>query len=128
MDEVEKSFVEHRGWPRNAIDKFIDKAQLLLPAEATQESPTAEIVNLSAAGAGVLTPMRIKKGTHVKLQILGKEIPTLDLEAEVRWSAQSPVSTGQYPIGLKFRPLEKQRQAKLRDFIEIIRKHRPPSE
>ena len=53
MDEVEKSFVEHRGWPRNAIDKFIDKAQLLLPAEATQESPRAEIVNLSAAGAGV---------------------------------------------------------------------------
>ncbi|NQU07622.1 MAG: PilZ domain-containing protein, partial [Candidatus Abyssubacteria bacterium] len=93
MDDVEKSFVEHRGWPRNVIDKFIDEAQLLLPVEVTQESPRAEIVNLSAAGAGVLTPMRIKKGTHVKLQILGKEIPTLDLEAEVRWSAQSPVST-----------------------------------
>lgn len=127
-DDIEKSFVECRGWPRTILHKVIDEAQLLLPPDAEDRVPSAEIVNLSAAGAGVLMPMRLKKGTQVKLQIQGKDLAKLDLAAEVRWSAESPVSTGKYPAGLKFLPLPEQGQSALQAFIDTMRKHRPLSE
>ena len=128
MEHIEKSFVQRRGWPRTIIDKVIDEAQLLLPTQLPQDASHAEIVNLSNAGAGVLMPMRFKKGAQVKLQILGKEVPSLDLEAEVRWAAETPVSTGKYALGLKFLQLDEERQTKLQGFIEAMQKHRPPSE
>jgi hypothetical protein len=72
--------------------------------------------------------MRIEKGTQVRLQIQGKQIPELDLEAEVRWAAESPVSTGKYPAGLKFPPLEEERRNELQALIESMHKHHPRSE
>ena len=128
MDDIEKSFVERRGWPRVAIEMVIDEAQLLLPAPSDEAPPPAEVVNISASGAGVLLPVRIEKGTQVKLQIQGKELPTLDLEAEVRWAAESPVSTGKYPAGLKFHSLEGLPKSKLQELIESMHKHHPRSE
>ncbi|UCD58883.1 MAG: PilZ domain-containing protein [Candidatus Hydrogenedentota bacterium] len=128
MEDVEKFFVQRRGWPREIIDKLIDEALLLLPAELSESAPRAEVVNLSEAGAGVLTPMPLKKGTHVKLQIWGKDIPTLEFEAEVRWAATSPVSTGKYPTGLKFLRLDEQGRSSLQEFIHTMRKYRPPFE
>ncbi len=128
MEDVEKFFVQRRGWPRTIIDKLIDEAQLLLPTQAPGGAPRAEVINLSRAGAGVLMPMRLEKGTQVKLQISGKNIPRLDFEAEVRWASSSPVSTGKYPAGLKFHHLDEARMLKLQDFIEIMRQHRPPAE
>ncbi len=125
MKEVEKFFVERRGWPRMVIGKLIDEAILVLPSESPEKAPQAEVVNLSEAGAGVLMPMRLKKGTPVKLQILGKDIPRIDFEAEVRWSAASPVSTGKYPLGLKFLRLSEDKLTKLKDFLEVMRKYRP---
>lgn len=123
MDDVEKYFVERRGWPREIIDKFIGEALLHSAAQPQDDVPTVEVVNLSEAGAGVLISARLEKGTPVILQICGESIPRLDFEAEVRWSAESPVSTGKYPMGLKFRPLEEGSLIKLRDFIEILRTH-----
>lgn len=128
IEDIEKFFVQRRGWPRMIVDKLIDEAQLLLPAQLSESAPRAEVVNLSRAGAGVLMPMRLEKGTQVKLQISGKNIPPLDFEAEVRWASSSPVSTGKYPAGLKFRSLDKDRLLKLQDFIEIMRQHRQPAE
>lgn len=128
MEDIEKFFVQRRGWPRTIIDKLIDEAQLLLPAQVSEGAPRAEVVNLSRAGAGVLMPMCLKKGTQVKLQISGKNLPRLVFEAEVRWASSSPVSTGKYPVGLKFQHLDEDRLLKLQDFIEIMRKHRPPFE
>ncbi len=123
MDDIEKSFAERRGWPRTIIHEIIDEAQLLLPPPSEKNPPLAEVVNISASGAGVLLPMRLEKGTLVRLQIKGKQIPGLDLEAEVRWSADSPVSSGKYPVGLKFMSLEEQRQSKLEELIEKMRQH-----
>jgi hypothetical protein len=123
VDDIEKSFVERRGWPRTIIHKVIDEAQLLLPAASDEVPPLAEVVNISISGAGVLLPKHFEKGTRVRLQIQGKELPTLDLEAEVRWASRSPVSTGKYPAGLKFHSLEKQRKSKLQELIESMRKH-----
>ncbi len=127
MDDIEKSFVERRGWPRSIIDRLVTEAQLLLPAHLQENPPAAEVVNLSVSGAGVLIPIRLEKGTQVKLQIMGKDVPSLELKAEVRWAARSPVSTGKYPAGLKFLPLESERQTALQAFIDAMRKHRPTS-
>ena len=80
-DDIEKSFVERRDWPRTIIDKIIDEARLSLTSHPQENSPPAEVVNISASGAGVLMPMRLEKGAQVKLQILGKDIPELDLDA-----------------------------------------------
>lgn len=128
MDDVEKYFVERRSWLREIMEEFIGEALLLSAAQPREDAPPVEVVNLSEAGAGVLISARLEKGTPVSLQICGENIPRLDFEAEVRWSAESPVSTGKYPMGLKFRPLEEGSLSKLRDFIEILRTHRPPSE
>ncbi len=128
MDDIEKAFVEQRDWPRYILETLISEAHLLLPADTQQIPPSAEVVNLSSAGAGILMPMRLEKGTQVKLQIAGKDIPKLDLEAEVRWAAQSPVSTGKYPAGLKFLRLEKKMDAELQAFIETLRQLHRPSE
>ncbi|RJP73746.1 MAG: PilZ domain-containing protein [Candidatus Abyssobacteria bacterium SURF_17] len=125
MQEVEKLFVERRGWPRMVISQFIDEALLVPKVPALEAAPRAEVVNLSEGGAGILTPTRIKKGTRVTLQIAGKDIPRLDFEAEVRWAAEVPVSTGQYPMGLKFLPLDNESRARLQQFIELLRKYRP---
>jgi c-di-GMP-binding flagellar brake protein YcgR len=103
----------------------IEKAQLGLSPSADENASHAEIVNVSAGGAGVLLPIRVNKGTQVRLQIQGKHIEEVDLEAEVRWAAQSPVSTGKYPAGLKFPPLEEQRQKKLHALIESMQRHHP---
>ena len=110
------------------IGDMIDEALLLSRPQVPGSVPRAEIVNMSAAGAGVLMPHRLKKGTPVTLQISGKLIPEVDIEAEVRWSAESPVSTGKYPMGLKFLQLDGKRQSKLMGIIEILRQHRPPQE
>ena len=128
MDDVEKKFVERRDWPRKIIDEFIGEALLLSAAQTREDAPPVEVVNLSEAGAGVLISARLEKGTPVILQICGENIPRLDFEAEVRWSAEVPVSTGKYPMGLKFQPLEEASLTKLRGFITILRTHRPPSE
>ena len=127
MDDVEKYFVERRGWPRQIIGKLIGEA-LLSASQSREDPPPVDVVNMSEAGAGVLIAARLEKGTPVILQICGENLPRLDFEAEVRWSAEAPVSTGKYPMGLKFRPLEGGSLSKLRDFIEILRTHRPPSE
>jgi c-di-GMP-binding flagellar brake protein YcgR len=128
MDDIEKSFAERRGWPRTIIHKVIDEAQLLLHPPSDEAPPLAEVVNISASGAGVLLPMRIEKGTQVRLQIKGTQFSGLDLEAEVRWSAEEPVSGGKYPVGLKFLLLEEQRQSKLQELIEEMRQHPPTPE
>jgi hypothetical protein len=128
VDDIEKSFVERRDWPRTIIHKVIDEAQLVLPTASNEAPPPAEVINISISGAGVLLPKHIEKGTQVKLQIQGKEVPTLDLEAEVRWAAGSPVSTGKYPAGLKFHSLEEQRINKLQELIEAMRRHHTRSE
>ena len=128
MDDIEKSFAERRGWPREIIHKVIDEAQLLLPLSSEEPPPLAEVVNISASGAGVLLPMRLEKGVQVKLRIKGNEIEYLDLEAEVRWSAEEPISEGKYPAGLKFLSIEEQRQTKLQALIEEMRQHPPTPE
>ncbi|GAB4330934.1 MAG: hypothetical protein Kow0099_01920 [Candidatus Abyssubacteria bacterium] len=127
MEDIEKVFVQRRDWPRLAIDKLVEEAHVLPSHEAKrEEAPPAEIVNLSQAGAGVLTRMKLAKGTHVNLEIRGKEIPRLTFQAEVRWSAGSPVSTGLYPAGLKFTNLDESSRMRLCHFIDLMRKHRPP--
>ncbi len=128
MDDIEKSFVERRGWPRTIIHKVIDEAQLLLPPPSEEPPPLAEVVNISASGAGVLLPMRLEKGTQVRLRIKWKQLPGLDLEAEVRWAAEAPVSGGKYPAGLKFLSLEEQRRSNLQALIEEMRQHPPMPE
>ena len=128
MEEIKKSFVERRGWPRTIIDKLIDEAKLQLPADHPQGTPQAEVVNLSEAGAGLLTPMQLTKGMQVKLEISGKDIPRLNLEAEVRWSSSSPVSDGKFPAGLKFHRLNEQGRMDLQNLINLMRKYRPPLE
>ncbi|MBI5118752.1 PilZ domain-containing protein [Candidatus Poribacteria bacterium] len=125
MKEVEKLFVERRGWPRAVIGSLIDEAVLTLPNQSPERAPRAEVVNLSEAGAGVLTPVELKKGTAVKLQIFGRNIPQLVFEAEVRWTMTSPVSTGKFPVGLKFMNLDQKGKTALLSFIEVLRKHRP---
>ena len=125
MDDIEKYFAERRGWPREIIHKVIDEAQLLLPLSSEEPPPRAEVVNISASGAGVLLPMRLEKGAQVKLRIKGNQIEDLDLEAEVRWSAEALVSSGKYPAGLKFLSIEEQRQTKLQELIEEMRQHPP---
>ena len=127
MEDIEKSFVERRDWPRTVIEKFIDEALLALPSQVSEDSPRAEVVNLSEAGAGVLMPMRLEKGTKVRLELSVKDLPGLDVEAEVRWAPSSPVSTGKFPLGLKFTNLDEQSLLKLQGFIEIMRQLRPPS-
>jgi len=126
MDDIEKSFVERRDWPRTVIEKLIEQALLALPAQVAETARTTEVVNLSRAGAGVLMPMRLEKGTKVRLEISVKDLPGLDFEAEVRWAPTSPVSTGKFPVGLKFMNLDKDRLLKLQGFIEMMREHRPP--
>ncbi len=128
MDDIEKVFVERRDWPRPIIERLIGEAQLLLPSQPSERPSQAEVINLSLAGAGILMPMRLEKGTQVKLQIEGKDLPKLDLHAEIRWAAASPVSTGKYPMGLRFLPLEKQMRDDLQTFIEEMRSHRPPAQ
>jgi c-di-GMP-binding flagellar brake protein YcgR len=128
MEDLEKIFVERRGWPRMIVDELIDEATLLVPTEPAKSAPRAEVVNLSEAGAGLLMPTQLKKGMQVTLEISGKNIPRLNLEAEVRWSSSSPVSTGKYPVGLKFLSLDNQRRLQLQDFVKLMRKFRPPSE
>lgn len=123
MDEVEKFFVERRGWPRMIIGQFIDEALVVPKIPVADTPPRAEVINLSEGGAGILTPTRLKKGTRVKLEIAGKDIPRLDFEAEVRWAGESPVSTGQYPMGLKFLALDNESRAQLQQFIKRLRKH-----
>jgi len=126
LTDIEESFVERRGWPREIIHRVIDEARLLLPPHGERDAPATEVINISASGAGVLMPMRLEKGTQVRLKILGKEAPMLDIEAEVRWSAESPVSTGEFPAGLKFLPLASHIESNLQAFIEKMRQHRPP--
>jgi c-di-GMP-binding flagellar brake protein YcgR len=128
MDDIEKYFAERRGWPRTIIHKVIDEAQLLLPAPSQEAPPLAEIVNISASGAGVLLPMRLEKGAQVKLRIKGRQAADLDLDAEVRWTAGEPVAGGKYPAGLKFLSLEEQRRSKLQALIDEMRQHPPTPE
>jgi hypothetical protein len=128
MDDIEKSFAERRSWPRTIIHKVIDEAQLHFPPSSNEAPPMAEIVNISASGAGALLPMRIEKGTQVRLRIKGKQLPGFDLEAEVRWSAEAPVSEGKYPVGLKFLSLDDQRRGNLQTLIEEMRQHPPMPE
>lgn len=110
------------------IEKLVDQARLVVPTESHESLPEADLVNLSRAGAGILMRTPVKKGTRVKLQLTGKNISTVDFDAEVRWAASSPVSTGKYPLGLKFIHLDEQRLSKLHDVIELMRQHRPPPE
>jgi c-di-GMP-binding flagellar brake protein YcgR len=126
MEDIEQSFVKRRDWPRTAIEKLIEEALLALPAQGSESAPRAEVVNLSEAGAGVLIPTRLEKGTKVRLEISVKDLPGLDFEAEVRWAATSPVSTGKFPAGLKFMNLDEQLLQKLQGFIQMMRQHRPP--
>jgi c-di-GMP-binding flagellar brake protein YcgR len=126
MEDIEETFVQRRDWPRLAIDKLVEEALVLPSAQTAQKAPRAEIVNLSQAGAGVLTQTKLAKGTHVNLEIRGREIPRLTFQAEVRWTAASPVSTGLYPAGLKFMNLDEPSRTRLRHFIDLMRKHRPP--
>jgi len=126
MEDIEQSFVKRRDWPRIAIEKLIDEALLALPSQESEGAPRAEVVNLSEAGAGVLIPVRLEKGTKVRLEISVKDLPGLDFEAEVRWAATSPVSTGKFPAGLKFMNLDEQVLHKLQGFIQMMRQHRPP--
>ena len=128
MDEIENSFIERRGWPREIIHKVIDEAQLLLHPHLEQPPPMAEVVNISVSGAGTLLPMRLEKGAQVTLRIKRNQIADLDLEAEVRWSAGAPVSDGKYPAGLKFFSLEGQRQSQLQALIRDMRQHPPKAE
>jgi c-di-GMP-binding flagellar brake protein YcgR len=125
MEDLEKSFVQRRGWPRTAIETLVGEARLLLKSHPQEEPPSTEVINVSASGAGVLMPTSLEKGAQVRLQILGEGLPKLDLNAEVRWASESPVSTGKFPAGLKFLNLEKESRAELQAFIELMReRHR----
>ncbi len=128
MEDLEKSFVQRRGWPRTIMEKLIQEARLLMESHPPEEAPPTEVVNVSASGAGVLTPMSLEKGTQVRLQIMGKDLPKLDLNAEVRWTSESPVSTGKFPAGLKFLDLEQGSQDDLQAFIELMREHHRAAE
>ena len=128
MEDLEKSFVQRRGWPRTIMEKLIEEARLLLKSHPQEEAPPTEVINVSASGAGVLMPMSLEKGAQVRLQILGKDLPKLDLNAEVRWASESPVSTGKFPAGLKFLDLEKESRDELQAFIELMREHHRASE
>ena len=77
MEDLEKSFVQRRGWPRTIMEKLIEEARLLLKSHPQEEAPPTEVINVSASGAGVLTPVSLEKGTQVRLQILGKDLPKL---------------------------------------------------
>ena len=126
MEDIEKSFVDRRDWPRSIIGKFIDEALLTLPVQDSEGAPRAEVVNLSEAGAGVLLPMRLERGAKVRLEMTVEGLPGMHFEAEVRWAPSSPVSTGKFPVGLKFMNLDEEKLLKLQGFIKTMRRHRPP--
>jgi hypothetical protein len=128
MEDIEKFFVQRRGWPRTIINEFIDEAVMMSPIPTSTHVPHVEIVNLSQAGAGVLLSERLDKGTHVRLQVSGKRIPGFNVDAEVRWAAASPVSTGKYPIGLKFMSIDEENRSKLVSLFKALREYRTSSE
>lgn len=123
MKDVEKLFVERRDWPRVALDALIRKASVRLVGFPEGKEPTVEIVNFSEAGAGILFPHPVERGARVTLAIAGTEIPSLDVQAEIRWVGGSPVSTGKFAAGLKFVDLNEQRRVELRDFVKTLRTH-----
>jgi hypothetical protein len=123
IGDVEKLFVERREWPRAAIDKIVEKAVVRLSAGSTQ-APAVELVNLSEAGAGILLPMPVERGLHLTLELASKDFPLLGVPAEIRWAGKQPVSTGQYAAGIKFMPLDAQKQARLRTLLQALRMHK----
>ncbi|RJP17091.1 MAG: PilZ domain-containing protein [Candidatus Abyssobacteria bacterium SURF_5] len=125
MENLEKHFVERREWPRAALDALVEQVVIRLPANSAEPGPSVEIVNLSEAGAGILLPAPIERGVRVTLELTGKEFARLGFQAEIRWIGNVPVSTGQYPAGLKFTNLDDQRRVQLKDFIYTLRKFSP---
>lgn len=127
IGDVEKVFVERRDWPRLEIGELIQKAAVRLPAESTSALPSVEIVNLSEAGAGVLLPAPVERGLRVTLEMATKDIPRLDVQAEVRWAGKTPVSTGKYAAGLKFMHADAQSRTELRAFMRTLRTYKKPA-
>jgi hypothetical protein len=121
MKDIEKLFVERRDWPRMALDALVEQAFVHFPEGSTFQEPAVEIVNFSEAGAGILLPHPAERGTRITLEIAGKEIRRLDVQAEIRWIGKEPVSTGQYAAGVKFMDLDENRRMDLREFIQVLR-------
>jgi c-di-GMP-binding flagellar brake protein YcgR len=123
MKEIEKVFVERREWPRVALDALVNEAIIRLPEHPSNQPSAVKIINMSEAGAGILLPHPIERGARVVLGIEGKEVNLSDFQAEIRWAAKKPVSTGQYAAGLKFIELDEERRVQLRSFIRNLRIH-----